>query len=61
GFRPLLGSRVTLAVRGSGLANRYFVAGGISVYSVYYFALASQRRSADTILWLAGAAGPLND
>ncbi|MCD9559845.1 hypothetical protein HAX54_018169, partial [Datura stramonium] len=52
---PLLGSRVTSAVRGSGSVTLRFVADGIFVCSVYCFASASQRRSADIILWLAGA------
>ncbi|MCD7464116.1 hypothetical protein HAX54_052152, partial [Datura stramonium] len=56
GFRPLLGSCITSAVRGSGPVTYRFVTGGIFVFSVYCFTSASQRRSVDTILRLAGAA-----
>ncbi|MCD9645739.1 hypothetical protein HAX54_034916, partial [Datura stramonium] len=53
GFRPLLGTHVTLAVHGSKLETRRFVSSGIFVCPVYCFASGSQQRSADTILRLA--------
>ncbi|MCD9638015.1 hypothetical protein HAX54_021625, partial [Datura stramonium] len=56
GFRPLLGIRVTSVVHGSKPAPHLLVAGGIVVCPVYCFALATQRRSADTIRRLTGVA-----
>ncbi|MCE3051331.1 hypothetical protein HAX54_049477, partial [Datura stramonium] len=58
---PLIPSCITSAVCGSGPVTRRFVTDGRPSALVYYFPLASQRRTTDTTLRLAGAAKSLKD